>query len=98
MPDTKIYRGVANAAGTGLDSPHSDGQGTGGHPGPIFLLRSLPACRSAIPRRLFSSSLPPSFVSGRFAAFLCSQTKTARGRFLFGWRSEERRVGKECRG
>ena len=37
-----------------------------------FLLRSLPGAVSPdeILKRLFSSSLPPSFDSGRFAAFL----------------------------
>ena len=37
-----------------------------------FLLRSLPGAVSPdeILKRLFSSSLPPSFASGRFAAFL----------------------------
>ncbi len=40
-------------------------------PQPFFALRSLPPTGAdAIPRRLSSSSLPPSFVSGRFAG-LC---------------------------
>ena len=40
-------------------------------PQPFFALRSLPSLwADAIPRRLSSSSLPPSFVSGRFAG-LC---------------------------
>ncbi len=34
-----------------------------------FSLRSLPAWLDAIPKRFFSSSLPPSFALGRFAAF-----------------------------
>ena len=38
---------------------------------PVFALRSLlPIVADAIPRRFSSSSLPPSFASGRFAAFL----------------------------
>ena len=45
-----------------------------------FLLRSLPGAVSpaAIPGRLFSSSLPPSFVPGRFAAFLSSAGRLGR--------------------
>ena len=40
-------------------------------PQPFFALRSLlPTRADAIPRRFSSSSLPPSFVSGRFAG-LC---------------------------
>ena len=37
----------------------------------VFALRSLPVPKGlvAIPRRFSSSSLPPSFVSGRFAGF-----------------------------
>jgi len=36
----------------------------------FFALRSLPGrCLDAIPRRFSSSSLPPSFVAGRFAGF-----------------------------
>jgi hypothetical protein len=37
----------------------------------VFALRSLPAPQGPveIPRRFSSSSLPPSFVSGRFAGF-----------------------------
>jgi hypothetical protein len=44
-----------------------------------FLLRSRPGevCPDAIPKRLFSSSLPPSFASGRFAASLYSPDGTA---------------------
>ena len=44
----------------------------------VFLLRSHPVPRvaDAIPRRLFSSSLPPSFVSGRFAATLFHRLNT----------------------
>jgi hypothetical protein len=40
---------------------------------PVFALRSLPAPGGSveIPRRFSSSSLPPSFASGRFAGF-CS--------------------------
>lgn len=34
-----------------------------------FSLRSLPAWLDAIPKRFSSSSLPPSFALGRFAAF-----------------------------
>ncbi len=38
---------------------------------PVFALRSLPSIvADAIPRRFSSSSLPPSFASGRFAV-LC---------------------------
>ena len=47
---------------------------------PVFALRSLPAPRGsvAIPRRFSSSSLPPSFASGRFAGF-CSTGHQAAG-------------------
>ena len=46
------------------------GEGQGPRTPRFLLLRSRPHRRvpDAIPRRLFSSSLPPSFVSGRFAA------------------------------
>lgn len=37
-----------------------------------FQLRSLPARPDAIPERFSSSSLPPSFALGRFAAFFSS--------------------------
>ncbi len=40
---------------------------------PFLALRSLsPMWATAIPRRFSSSSLPPSFVSGRFAGFSLS--------------------------
>lgn len=40
---------------------------------PVFALRSLPGmCLDAIPRRSSSSSLPPLFVSGRFAGIFYS--------------------------
>lgn len=44
---------------------------TPGRTTPFLALRSLlPIAAAAIPRRYSSSSLPPSFVSGRFAGFL----------------------------
>jgi len=47
---------------------------------PVFALRSLPAPGGSveIPRRFSSSSLPPSFASGRFAVF-CSTGHPAAG-------------------
>ncbi len=57
--------------------------GTGGEPvgsHPLFSeLRSLtaPTGRSAIPRRFSSSSLPPLFVSGRFAVLSYSGHRSA---------------------
>ena len=40
---------------------------------PVFALRSLPPIvADAIPRRFSSSSLPPSFASGRFAVLCMS--------------------------
>ena len=40
---------------------------------PVFALRSLsPIVADAIPRRFSSSSLPPSFASGRFAVLCMS--------------------------
>ncbi len=44
----------------------------------FLALRSLPSIAAdAIPRRYSSSSLPPSFVSGRFAGFLSSAPRGA---------------------
>ncbi len=54
------------------------GEPVGSHP--LFSeLRSLtaPTGRSAIPRRFSSSSLPPLFVSGRFAVLSSSGHRTA---------------------
>lgn len=59
--------------------------GTGGEPAgghPLFSeLRSLTAFpgRAAIPRRFSSSSLPPLFVSGRFAVLSSSGQRIAAG-------------------
>jgi len=46
----------------------------------VYALRSLPALSGlvAIPKRFSSSSLPPSFVSGRFAGFYLSAHRAAR--------------------
>jgi len=47
---------------------------------PFLALRSLlPIAAVAIPRRYSSSSLPPSFVSGRFAGFLSSAHRAHTG-------------------
>lgn len=54
------------------------GEPVGSHP-PFAELRSLTAHpgRSAIPRRFSSSSLPPLFVSGRFAVLSSSGRRLA---------------------
>lgn len=54
------------------------GEPVGSHP-PFSELRSLTAHpgRSAIPRRFSSSSLPPLFVSGRFAVLSSSGRRLA---------------------
>lgn len=66
-------------AGTGLTTPTTS-PATAVSGTPFFALRSLPAPRGsvAIPRRFSSSSLPPSFASGRFAGF-CSTGHLAAG-------------------
>jgi hypothetical protein len=47
---------------------------------PVYALRSLPPTTAvAIPRRFSSSSLPPSFASGRFAV-LCFSSRRRPGR------------------
>ena len=46
----------------------------------VFALRSLPPIAAdEIPRRFSSSSLPPSFASGRFAGFSSSPLHRPRG-------------------
>ncbi|WKB50938.1 hypothetical protein [Eleftheria terrae] len=45
------------------------GQGSSVGMSTVFPLRSLPAWLDEIPERFSSSSLPPSFAPGRFAAF-----------------------------